>query len=296
MEKRVTGALPTDQVEGVYHRRIGDAVVTALSDGHLQPPLAVLRGVEEGRLRATLAEAFRPDPPPLSVNAFLVRARGRTALVDAGGGGIAPTLGRMAAALVGAGLNPADVDTVLLTHLHRDHVGGLVDASGQVRFHNATLHAHQDEIDFWLNPARAEGLDPSLQQQFTIAAQSLGPYGGRLEGFRGEQEVFPGVFSVEMPGHAPGHCGWRIGAGAEALLIWGDLLHFPEIQARHPEAGLVFDWNPEQAIATRRRVLDMAAKDRLLVAGMHLHFPAFAHVAYREGAYAVVPEPWATRL
>lgn len=296
MDKAITGALPASQSEGVYHHRIGDAVVTTLSDGHMQGSLQIVQDLDEAKSHAALAAEFRPDPPVLSINAFVVRQGGRIALIDAGGGDIAPTCGRLAAALVQAGIDPATVDTVLLTHLHRDHVRGLVDEAGQMRFPNATLHAHQDDIDLWLDPDRAAVTREFLRPQFAIATSSLAPYGDRLHAFRGEKELFPGVFSVELPGHAPGHCGFRIGAGSESLLIWGDVMHIPEIQARHPEAALVFDWDPTQAVATRRRTLDMAATDRLLVAGMHLHFPAYAHIAPAGEGYAVVPDIWTTRF
>ena len=292
MDKTIGTTLPTAQVEGVYHRRIGEAVVSSLCDGHMSPPIAVLQRITPEQIGAALAADFRADPPVLTVNTFVIRSKGRIALVDAGGGTIAPTVGRFARALAAAGVDGAEVDTVLLTHLHRDHVGGLVNPDGSIRFPNATLHAHQSDIDLWLDPKRAEGLNPALLPQFTIAAASLGPYGDRLQAFRGERELFPGVFSVELPGHAPGHCGFRVGAGAEALLIWGDVMHFPEIQSRHPDASLAFDWDGDQAIATRKRMLDMAATDRLQVAGMHMNFPGFAHIARHSGSYTVVQDVW----
>jgi glyoxylase-like metal-dependent hydrolase (beta-lactamase superfamily II) len=296
MDKAMTGVVPAAQVEGVYHRKLGDAVVTSLNDGHIQGALQIVEGLSEEAGHAALAAEFRADPPLLQINAFVVRSRGRVALIDAGGGDIAPTCGRMAAALVQAGIDPLSVDTVLLTHLHRDHVRGLVDDVGAMRFPNATLHAHQDDIDLWLNPERGVGLKPVLAAQFVVVPPSLTPYGDRLQAFRGEKELFPGVFSVELPGHSPGHCGFRIGAGAEALLIWGDVMHIPEIQARHPEATLVFDWEPEVGVASRKRMLDMAANEKLLVAGMHMQFPGYAHIARAEGAYRVVPDVWTTRF
>jgi hypothetical protein len=216
MDKAITGALPGSQTEGVYHRRIGDAVVTSLSDGHMQGSLQIVQDLDEARSHAALAAEFRPDPPVLSVNAFVVRRGGRIALIDAGGGDIAPTCGRLAAALVQAGIDPATVDTVLLTHLHRDHVRGLVDEAGQMRFPNATLHAHQDEIDLWLDPARVASAREFLRPQFAIATTSLAPYGDRLHAFRGERELFLACSAWNCPATRRGIAGSASAPGTTA--------------------------------------------------------------------------------
>jgi glyoxylase-like metal-dependent hydrolase (beta-lactamase superfamily II) len=106
-------------------------------------------------------------------------------------------------------------------------------------------------------------------------------------------EVFPGVTSMPLPGHTPGHSGYMIASGGESLLIWGDIIHVPEVQVARPEVTMVFDTDPQQAAATRKRVFDMVATDRQLVAGMHVHFPGFAHVVKQaDGGYLLLPEPW----
>ncbi|RYF19471.1 MAG: MBL fold metallo-hydrolase [Oxalobacteraceae bacterium] len=107
-------------------------------------------------------------------------------------------------------------------------------------------------------------------------------------------EVLPGITAVPLPGHTPGHTGFRLDGGSRSLLVWGDIVHLPQVQAPEPEAGVVFDVDGDQAVRTRRRMLDEAATDRLLVAGMHTEFPGLANVI-REGAgYRIVPELWAT--
>jgi glyoxylase-like metal-dependent hydrolase (beta-lactamase superfamily II) len=106
----------------------------------------------------------------------------------------------------------------------------------------------------------------------------------------------PGITLVPEPGHTPGHSGWLIASGNESLLIWGDIVHMPGIQFRRPDAGITFDVDGAQAIATRRRIMDMAATDRLLVAGMHLDFPCFGHVARENEGYAFIPDVWTPSL
>jgi glyoxylase-like metal-dependent hydrolase (beta-lactamase superfamily II) len=105
-------------------------------------------------------------------------------------------------------------------------------------------------------------------------------------------EVSPGVTSMPLHGHTPGHSGYMIASGNDSLLIWGDIVHVPDIQIPRPEVTIEFDTDPPAAAATRKRVLDMVTKDRQLVAGMHMHFPGFAHVVKRGDEYMMLPEPW----
>lgn len=287
--------LPSTQVPGVYHRRVGDAVVTVISDGYLQAGLQLFRDLTEGEGERLLAAAWRPCPPQFSLNVFIVQSQGRVALIDAGAGTVIPTAGLMMPALASLGLSAADIDTVLVTHMHRDHVGGLINPDGSARFTNATVRAHQNEIDFWLNPKNGEGLPPPIAGSFVVNQQCLPVYGDRLVGWKGEVEVFPGVVGIELPGHAPGHAGYLIGTGADAVLVWGDIMHLPEVQAPHPEVSLLFDTDPAQGVRSRKTLLDRAVADRLTVAGMHLHFPSFSHVERHNGAFRVVPEVWSAK-
>jgi glyoxylase-like metal-dependent hydrolase (beta-lactamase superfamily II) len=108
-----------------------------------------------------------------------------------------------------------------------------------------------------------------------------------------EGEVLPGISLLALPGHTPGHSGYVISSGGQSLLIWGDIIHVPEVQVARPEVTMVFDTDPHQAAATRKRTFDMVATDRQLVAGMHVHFPGFAHVVRDgNGGYLLLPEPW----
>jgi glyoxylase-like metal-dependent hydrolase (beta-lactamase superfamily II) len=120
----------------------------------------------------------------------------------------------------------------------------------------------------------------------------MAPYHNVMRTFRGETDVFPGVRTVELHGHTPGHSGYMISSGRESLLIWGDIIHVPEIQVPRPEVTIEFDTDPQAAAATRRRTFDRVAADRQLIAGMHVHFPGYAHVVKRTGSYAMIPEPW----
>ena len=127
---------------------------------------------------------------------------------------------------------------------------------------------------------------------FACAREQMAPYHNVMRTYTGSIEVFPGVTSMPLHGHTPGHSGYMIASGNHSLLIWGDIVHVPEIQVPRPEVTMEFDTDPNAAAATRRRVFDMVATDRQLIAGMHVHFPGFAHVVKHGDSYAMVPEPW----
>jgi len=284
------------QAAGFCHRRVGDILVTALNDGHQDAPLTTMAGIATEEAAALLQAAFRPVPRRTAVNGFLIRSGGRIALVDTGCGPIKPTTGRLAANLAAAGVAPGAIDTVLMTHLHPDHFGGLTGADGAALFPNATLHLHEAEHVHWHDDAAMEREDPSRRAAFFNGARTrLAAYVGRTNLFT-SGEVFPGVTALPLPGHTPGHTGFLIESGGKSLLIWGDIVHVPEVQVPRPEATMAVDVDPAQAAATRRRIFDQVAADRQAIAGMHLHFPAFAHLA-REGAgYRLVPDAWSVDL
>ena len=226
------------------------------------------------RSRGSSPRIFRPARRT-AVNAFLVYSAGRLALIDTGCGGyLTPTTGKLLANLKAAGVDPADIDTVLLTHVHPDHSGALVDmTTGKRNFPNAELVMHENEIAHWFDDAKmAAGSEREKRLFFQAGRDQLAPYKDRWRLFK-SGEVFPGVTAIPRPGHTPGHTTYMISSGNEQLLIWGDTIHVQELQTAHPEVCLDFDVTRSLPSSSRRQVFDMVATDKLLFTGMHMHFP-----------------------
>ncbi|HEX4892461.1 MAG TPA: MBL fold metallo-hydrolase [Hyphomicrobiaceae bacterium] len=288
---------PASQIAPVYHRRIGDILVTALSDGTLERTHEMMREVPADEGQRRLAAAFR-STFIISVNAFLIYAGDRLALVETGSGNyLGASAGHLLANLTAAGVKPAEIDTILLTHMHPDHSAGLTDlATGKANYPNAELVVHENEPKHWFDDAAmARGTDREKKLFFQQAREQTAPYLKRMRTFT-KGEVFPGVTAIPLHGHTPGHTGYLVESGGERLLIWGDVVHMPEVQVPRPEVSMVVDSDPDAAAATRRRVFDMVASERLLVTGMHLHFPGFGHIARDGAAYRFVPEAWKQSL
>lgn len=284
---------PNAQVPGLYHRRIGDVLVTAISDGYVDVGLQALQNITEEDADRVLTEGFRPSPPRVSVNCYLLRTRGRVALVDTGSGDtMGPKLGQLPRLLAATGVAREEIDTVLLTHMHPDHSNGLTGPSGERLFPNAAIVIDPTDVDHWHDDGVMARVDARQQERFFMGARKqAAPYRDRMK--PPADDSFPSVTPLPLPGHTPGHTGYIVSSGGETLLIWGDICHVPDIQVPHPEVTMAMDTDQPAAAAARKRAFAMAADDRLLVAGMHLHFPGFSHVIRRGDGYALTPEGWA---
>ncbi len=282
------------QNPGVHSIKIGDITVTALNDGQFQANSAIVNGITAEQADAAEAAAFRFVPPKITINAFVLTIGGKHILVDTGcGTAFGPAMGKSRDKLATLGITHASVETILVTHAHVDHVCGLIDPEGKGVFPNAELVMHEAEPAFWLNEANAAAAPDAAKDAFKAAQAALGPYAGRIRTLAGGQEGVPGVALQPLPGHTPGHSGWLVTSGSESLLIWGDVVHLPGVQFAHPQAGLAFDTDSDLARTSRLQALEMAAAEKLLVAGMHLDFPTFGYVAKAAEGFAFVPKVWA---
>ena len=181
----------------------------------------------------------------------------------------------------------------MLTHMHPDHSAGLTDRqTGKPFFANAELVMHENEPKHWFDDAAmARGNELEQKLFFQAGREQTEPYRRQWRLFQ-KGEVFPGVTAMPLHGHTPGHSGFLVSSGTEQLLIWGDIVHVPEVQTARPEVCMAFDSDTTAAEATRRRTFDMVAADKLMFTGMHLHFPGFSRLVRSGSGYRIIPAPW----
>ena len=224
---------------------------------------------------------------------FLVNTGKQVILVDAGagqwwGGG---ALGRLETSLRSAGYTPEQVDLVLITHLHSDHIGGLTTRDGMRVFSNAEVYVAKAENDFWLSSEIAAKAPKEAQEFFQGAQAISAPYikAGRWHTFSSSDEIGEGIKIVPLPGHTPGHTGYEFSSKGQRILFWGDVIHAQSVQLKHPEVSVAFDIDPAAAVATRNKLLTALVDGKVLVAGPHMAFPGAGRLRKDGNAYSWAP-------
>jgi glyoxylase-like metal-dependent hydrolase (beta-lactamase superfamily II) len=301
------------QAPGYYKFRVGDFEVTALLDGtHPFPAADVLmhRTLDNTGTRvklfadsaavtkARLAAAFVGLPPEGSINAFLINTGRQLILVDSGAGTLyGDCCGRLIGNLRAAGYEPEQVDQVLLTHLHADHVGGIAP-NGIMAFTNATIRVAQADLEYWTDTKQAKMAPAYLKPMFTGAVTSLRPYlaANRVSTFDARTELLPGIVATPAPGHTPGHTVYQITSRDRQLMIWGDIVHVAALQFSDPAITLIYDSDEDQAEVQRIALFKKVSDGRILVAAAHIAFPGVGHVARQEARFVWIPAEYTTRV
>ncbi|MFA6498851.1 MAG: MBL fold metallo-hydrolase [Desulfurivibrionaceae bacterium] len=282
------------QVPGYYRIQLGQFEITALYDGAIELDAKLLRNAKATDLQRLLSRMFVGNPKmQTAVNAYLINTGSHLVLVDTGAAKLfGPSLGYVLQNMKAAGYEPGQVDTVVITHLHGDHMGGLNDASGQPIFPKARVLVSQADNDFWLSQKVAEEAPAKAQPYFKMARDTAAPYlaSGQWHTFSDGSVLVPGIEAVKANGHTPGHTAYAVESEGQKLLIWGDVVHAHAVQFARPGVSIEFDVDQKQAIATRRSLMKAMAANKSLVAGMHLPFPGLGHVrAEGKGSYSWVP-------
>jgi glyoxylase-like metal-dependent hydrolase (beta-lactamase superfamily II) len=284
------------QGPGVYRTRIGSFQLTALYDGIWPVKIEddFVRNATRADVDAALKAAFLPpDILPITFTALLVNTGAKLVLIDTGTAGqITDSAGTLLDNLAAAGIRPDAIDTILISHFHPDHINGIKDKDGRKVFPNADIAVPQGEWDYWMNDANMNGVSKTVRKYFLNAHRIFSDIAGQVRRFKPGAEVAPGITSIAAFGHTPGHVAFSVSSGNESMLVLGDSARNPYLFVRHPDWQPSFDMDGPMAVTTRRRLLDRAAADRMLVHGYHFPFPATGHIAKSGNGYELVPTLW----
>jgi glyoxylase-like metal-dependent hydrolase (beta-lactamase superfamily II) len=261
---------------GSYRFKLGNFECVSLSDGSVDYPLknffanVPIEQAEEALRQRNLPVDYVTTP----YTYLYVDTGEHRALVDMGAGDRGQRTGRLVQSMEAAGIDPADIDTVLITHAHPDHVGGTLDAQGRLVYANAHYYIWKDEWDFWFSEL-AELKTP--ERFVTCARSNLEPLRERVTLLERESEVLPGIRAIPAPGHTPGHMVVSVSSGDERLMYTSDTVLYP-LHLEHPDWTPIYDILPEKAAASKHRIFDQVAEERTLVIGQH--FPPFPSLGY----------------
>lgn len=280
---------------GFYRFKVGDITVTQVHDGYAERPLEAgwVRNAELAEVQAALEAAFQPTATvTIPFTTTVVETGGRLVLIDAGTGGFGPTTGLWMDGFRAAGYAPEQVDLVVFSHFHGDHIQGFRNKDGAAVFPNAAVMVPEAEWAFWMDDARMSAAPEAMQGAFQGVRRVFGPIQDKVERFTGERELAPGLTALPAQGHTPGHTVFLVTSGEGRHLVWSDTTNKPELFVRNPTWQVQFDMDGEAAMATRLRLLDMAAAERMTVGGYHFPFPAVGHIGRDGSGYAYVPTFW----
>jgi len=276
---------------GYFRFMLGSFEVTALSDGTVDLPVEQLLFEKPATTRDALAKSFLATPLETSVNAYLINTGSKLILVDTGAAGLfGPTLGKLLVSLKASGYDASQVDEVYLSHLHPDHVGGLLSGSAAA-FPNALVRADQRDTDLWLSQTEMDKAPAASKHYFQGAMGALKPYqaSGKLHPFAGKTELTPGISAVPNYGHTPGHTVYAVTSEGKTMLLIGDMIHVGAVQFGAPEVTIRFDSDTRTAAAARRTVFAQAARDGVLIGASHIAFPGLGHLRAKGKGYDWVP-------
>jgi glyoxylase-like metal-dependent hydrolase (beta-lactamase superfamily II) len=286
-----------------YRFPLGKFQATVVSDGPLPlgKPAETMKGVAEAELTKSLADNFLPtDSIVLEQNILVLNTGSRLVMFDSGMGfskAFGPTTGRLVASLRQAGIDPSQIDDIICTHAHIDHIGGLADARGRRLFPNATIHISDADYKFWTDQTKLT--DKALGAFIKHARANLVPYQGRMKWVADGKEVLPGIQAMAAPGHTVGHTIFLIESDKARLAFTGDTTHHQILLTEKPRTEFAYDGDPKQAVQSRLKVFDMLTKDRIPLLAFHFPWPGYGYLGkngadsyrYFAAPMTIVPMP-----
>lgn len=286
------------QAPGFYRFKVGGLTVTTVHDGFARRPVqGFVRNAELSEVQAVLAANFMPaDTLTIPFTMTFVTTPAGLVVFDAGNATQAGTAtsGQAAANMRAAGIDPARVVAVIFSHFHGDHISGLTSADGQRLFPNAELVVPATEWAWWTDEGNVTRSPEGQRPNFANTKNRFTPYQGRIRQIADGAEAVPGIRAVAAYGHTPGHTAYHIADGGEQMMYVADITNRPELMAPRPDWQIVFDFDGDMASATRRRMLDRVATDRMRVTGYHFPFPSNGYFVKDGNGYRFVPADWSS--
>lgn len=282
---------PTLPSVGFRRAKVGDAEVISVIDGIARRPLGeeFVRNAPLAEVKALLSsQGLSTDYVDIPFTPFVVVVGGRRVLMDTGLGEFGgPTTGRLLAHLQAAGLQASDIDDVIITHFHGDHINGLRNRAGAFPFTKARVHVPAPEYAFWMDDARMNAAAPGLKGAFENVRRTFAQMpASMLQQFVPGTDPVAGISSIAAYGHTPGHTLFQVGSGRNSFTYIGDLTNVPSLFARNPDWAVVFDMDPDAARRTRREVFAQLVSQGGVVGGFHFPFPALGRMVPRGNGYA----------
>lgn len=291
------------QAAAFYRYKIGSYELTAINDG------VWLRAIDEKFVRnaafadvqRTLTDAFQPaDRMPMPFTSLVVNTGAKLVLIDTGTGGqltaLAPQSGTWMANFLAAGFDPKSVDTILISHFHADHINGIKTKDSALVFPNAEIAVPAPEWAYWMDDGNMNAAPEAARGAFLNARRIFKDIATDVKRFEPGAEVALGITSIAAYGHTPGHTAFAVASENQSMLVLSDTTNNPWLFVRHPEWQAVVDNDGALAVETRRKLLDRASADRMLVQGYHFPFPASGYITKSAQGYDLVPVTWQPTL
>ncbi|WP_112664475.1 MBL fold metallo-hydrolase [Microvirga flavescens] len=287
------------QAPGFYRYKVGDIEVTAINDGFAKRPLeGFIKNAELAQVQEAMKEAYLPaDALAITFTTLVLNRNGKLTLIDVGNGDLgAPTSGTWMANFRAAGFDPSQVETIVISHFHGDHINGLRLKDGTVVFPNAEVTVPAAEWAFWMDDARMNQAPESMKGAFQNVRRVFAPITKDVKRFEADKEVAPGLTAIATPGHTPGHTSFLLSSGSGKLLVMSDVTNHPALFVRNPDWSAIFDMDADLARQTRHRMLDLAATERAQVSFYHAPFPATGYIAKEGSKFRLVPVQWTSAV
>ena len=280
-----------DPAKGFVTYKVGAAEVTALYDGiweKAHDPAFIANASVEDVKAAMVKAGLPPDFVSIPFTVAVVKAGGKTVLCDSGTGGqVQPTAGKMMANMKAAGIDPAKIDTILISHFHPDHIFGLMEKeTNKPVFPDTEIIVSDAEYKFWTDPAVIDRL-PEARKGLARRIQAVFPTWKNIRQVTGEPEVAPGIRFVSAPGHTPGHRAFHLASGGSQLMISNDTAYVPALVVANPGWHGQYDQDAALAETSRRKLLERVIADKIMICGYHFPFPGAGTIAKDGAGYAL---------